>query len=147
MRERDAILTGPRTYEIPDDPHAARAQKVLVVEDNRVLAARLKVALEDQDYRAIVVRNGTEGLQHVLAADFDAILCDLVTPDFPGEMFSIAVQRARPHLAQRLVFMAGQSGNPKVDDFIAKVPNRVLRKPFAMRDLFDALETVTGRSQ
>lgn len=146
MRNRDAILTGPRTYELPEDPNTAKPQKVLVVEGNRVFATRLKVALEDQDYRVTVVRSGTEGVQHILATEFDAVLCDLEATELPGDMFSLAAVRARPQLEERLVFLAGQPGEVRLDDFIAKAPNRVLRKPFAMRELFDALEAVTGRS-
>ncbi len=137
----------PKTYEIPDDPLNAKSKTVLILEDDLEVAATLKETLEDQDYRVAVVPNGAAGVQKILAADFDAILCDMVMPDFPGDMFYLAVQRTRPHLCDRFIFMTGHHGDPKVATFLAGVRNRVLGKPFELRHLFDALEAVTGRSQ
>jgi two-component system cell cycle sensor histidine kinase/response regulator CckA len=98
-------------------------------------------------YRVTVVPTGVEGMQQILASDFDAIVCDMVMPNFPGDMFYLAVQRARPHLCKRFVFMTGHHDNPKIAQFIQEVRGMVLWKPFEMRQLFDALETVTGRSK
>jgi response regulator RpfG family c-di-GMP phosphodiesterase len=71
----------------------------------------------------------------------------MVMPNFPGDMFYLAVQRARPHLCKRFIYMTGHQDNPKVTKFIEEVRGVVLWKPFKMRLLFDALETVTGRSK
>jgi CheY-like chemotaxis protein len=103
--------------------------------------------LEEQGYCVTVVPSGTEGIQRVLVSDFDAILCDMVMPNFPGDMFYRAVERSRPHLNKRFVFMTGHQDNPKVTKFIQDVRGTVLWKPFEMGKLFDALEKVTGRSR
>jgi CheY-like chemotaxis protein len=58
-------------------------------------------------YQVTNVPLGAEGVQQVLASDFDAIVCDMVMPNFPGDMFYLAVQRARPHLCQRFIFITG----------------------------------------
>lgn len=147
MQDHDSAPPEPPLYEIPDDPRNTKTQTVLVLEDDRVFAATLRDALEDQDYRVTVVSNGAEGVQQILAADFDAILCDLVMPNFPGDMFYLAVQRTRPHLCPRFIFMTGHQGNPDVAKFLSGTNARVLGKPFGMRPLFDALESVTGRSK
>ena len=147
MHDHSPTRAEPRTYEISDDPHSAKAKRVLVLEDDQEFSTTLKEMLEDQDYRVTVVSNGAEGVQKILAADFDAILCDMVMPNFPGDMFYLAVQRSRPHLCQRFIFMTGQHGDPKVAKFIEEAGKRVLWKPFEMRELFNALESVTGRSQ
>ena len=136
----------PRTYEIPEDPLSAKPKRVLVLEDDVEFAATLKETLEDQDYRVTVVPNGAAGLQRILATDFDAILCDMLMPNFPGDMFYTAVQRSRPYLCGRFIFMTGHSEEPKIAKFLSEVKSPVLAKPFEIRNLFDALETVTGRS-
>jgi CheY-like chemotaxis protein len=147
MTNQSPASPEPRTYELSDDPLSAKRKTVLILEDDQEFSAMLKETLEDQDYRVVVVPNGAGGVQQILAADFDAILCDMVMRNFPGDMFYLAVQRSRPHLCQRFVFMTGYQGDPKVSKFLEGVPNRVLGKPFEMRHLFDALEAVTGRSQ
>jgi len=56
----------------------------------------LKDILENLNYRLTIVPSGTEGVKQILAADFDAIVCDMVMPNFPGDKFYLAVQQARP---------------------------------------------------
>jgi CheY-like chemotaxis protein len=137
----------PRTYDISDDPKNSKRKTVLLLEDDAEFSAALKEMLEEQGYCVTVVPSGTEGIQRVLVSDFDAILCDMVMPNFPGDMFYRAVERSRPHLNKRFVFMTGHQDNPKVTKFIQDVRGTVLWKPFEMGKLFDALEKVTGRSR
>jgi CheY-like chemotaxis protein len=147
MQENDLKPQEPRTYEIHDDPWSSKRQTVLVLEDNTAFAEALKDTLEGQDYSVTVVPSGVEGVHKILHSDFDAIVCDMVMPNFPGDMFYRAVQNSRPHLCKRFVFISGHQDNPKVTKFIEEVRGVVLWKPFKMRLLFDALETVSGRSK
>ena len=147
MQENDLKPQEPRTYEIHDDPLSSKRQTVLVLEDNPAFAEALKDTLEGQDYSVTVVPSGVEGVHKILHSDFDAIVCDMVMPNFPGDMFYRAVQNSRPHLCKRFVFISGHQDNPKVTKFIEEVRGVVLWKPFKMRLLFDALETVSGRSK
>ncbi len=147
MQENDLTPQEPRTYEIPDDPLGSKRKTVLVLEDYTAFAEALKDTLEAQDYSVTVVPSGVEGVQKILHSDFDAIVCDMVMPNFPGDMFYRAIQNSRPHLCKRFVFISGHQDNPKVTDFIEEVGGMVLWKPFQMRRLIDALEIVTGRSK
>jgi DNA-binding response OmpR family regulator len=147
MQKERSAPSEPKTYELPEDPRHARPKTVLILEDELDFAATVKDVLEEQDYRVTVVPNGAVGVQRILAADFDAVLCDMVMPGFPGDMFYLAVQRSRPHLCERFIFMTGHPSEPRVAKFLAGVKNRTLAKPFEMRHLFDALESVTGRSR
>lgn len=147
MQKRDLNPPEPRTYEIPEDPLSSKRKSVLILEDDNSFAAAVRETLEEQDYRVTVVSNGAEGMQQIIASDFDAIVCDMVMPNFPGDMFYLAVERTRPQLCKRFIFITGHQDNPKVTQFIQQVQCTVLWKPFEMRRLFDALETVTGRSK
>ena len=98
MQQHDLTPPEPRTYEIPDDPISSQRKTVLILEDGAAFAALVKETLEEQDYRVTVVPTGVEGMQQIIASDFDAIVCDMVMPNFPGDMFYLAVQRTRPHL-------------------------------------------------
>lgn len=147
MRLPTPIEPEPKTYEISDDPVRARRKTVLILEDDGAFAGSLKDMLEQQDYRITIVPSGAEGVQQILTANFDAIVCDMVMPNFPGDMFYMAVQRVRPQLCKRFIFMTGHQSDPKIAGFIEKSGCLVLWKPFELRGLFDALESVTGRSQ
>lgn len=136
----------PKTYEISEHPAHARRMSVLVLDDNVKLTETLKETLEDQGYRATIVPSGAEGIIEVLKTDFDAIVCDMVMPNFPGDMFYAAVRQSRPHLCQRFIFITGHQSNPKIAQFIMETGCPAIWKPFQMRQLFEALESVTGRS-
>lgn len=133
----------PKIYEIPDDLLDSKPKTVLVLEDDLAFAETLKDALESSGYRVTTVPTGAEGVVQILAADFDAIVCDMVMPNFPGDMFYLAVQRARPHLCRRFIFITGHQGDPKVSQFIQQTGCLALWKPFEFSQLFAALESVS----
>lgn len=135
-----------KTYEIAGDPDPQGRKRVLLLEDETDLAASLKELLESTGYVVAVVSNGAEGLQQLLGGDFDAIICDMVMPNFPGDMFYMAVQRSRPHLCSRFVFTSGHRADPKIDLFIRSVRGLVLWKPFQPHELLDALKTVLHKA-
>jgi len=134
-----------KTYELADDPDPQERKGVLLLEDETALAASLKELLESSGYVVTVVSNGAEGLQQLLAGDFDAIVCDMVMPNFPGDMFYLAVQRSRPHLCSRFVFTSGHRADPKIDLFIRSVRGLVLWKPFEPHELLEALKTAINK--
>ena len=142
MQEFDLPKHAPKTYEISDDILDSQTKSVLVLEDDAAFADTLKDALEIHGYRVTTVPTGAEGVKHVLASDFDAIVCDMVMPNFPGDMFYKAVERARPHLCKRFIFITGHKDNPKVVDFINQSGRLSLWKPFEMDQLSVALKSL-----
>jgi DNA-binding NtrC family response regulator len=144
MQEVDLSKPAPQVYEIPDELLESTRKRVLILEDDAAFAAGLKETLESASYRVTVVPTGAEGVQQIIACEFDAIVCDMVMPNFPGDMFYRAVQQSRPHLCKRFVFITGHQGNPKVVEFIKQTGCVGLWKPFDMGQLFDALGSVMG---
>jgi CheY-like chemotaxis protein len=142
---KNQALQEEKAHEIPDDLPIPETKRVLLLEDDKDLAAHLQELLESSQYRVTVVSNGAEGLQQLLAQEFDAIVCDMIMPNFPGDMFYLAVQRSRPHLCSRFVFTSGHRADPKVDLFIRSVRGLVLWKPFQPHELLEALKTVLRR--
>jgi len=74
------------------------------------------------------------------------ILCDMMMPTLPGDMFYLAVERMRPHLCDRFIFMTGYKGDGKVADFIKKVNGTILNKPFLVDDLLEMIAFVQVRA-
>lgn len=60
-------------------------EKVLIVDDSPVQAARLKAIL-DTDYEITIAQTAEEGLQYVKGEDFSLILLDVVMPGMDGFM-------------------------------------------------------------
>jgi DNA-binding response OmpR family regulator len=115
---------------------------ILLLEDEGGLTDVLKTHLEMNGYEVSAVASGVEGLKLVMGRDFDVIICDMMMPTLAGDMFYIAVERIKPHLCKRFVFMSGFKGEKKIDDFIRKIQGILLWKPFEMNDLMDTIQLV-----
>lgn len=119
------------------DPAQNHKKKILLLEDDEQLSEIIKEFLVMYDYQVISVSNGVEGVREIIAGDFDVIVCDMMMPKLAGDMFYLAVERMRPYLCERFIFITGQQGNAKVINFINKVGGLMLAKPFPMNDLLD----------
>lgn len=121
-------------------------RKILVLEDDDAFRSFLKRLLTQEGFEVISVLNGVDGVHQILAHDFDAILCDMLMPTLPGDMFYRAVERMRPHLCRRVIFMTGQYEQAKVKEFLANTGGTILLKPFQIDDLREMLAFVELRN-
>jgi len=135
-----------KVHEVTDDDLPTAPKKVLMLDDDVGLTVILREFLEANAFQVTVVATGVDGIKCVMAGDFDVILCDMMMPKMPGDMFYLAVERARPHLCKRFIFMTGHKGNPKIDNFIRQVKGLMLWKPFEMHTLLDAIHVILKKS-
>lgn len=107
--------------------------RVLIIDDEPLLGKSLCRALREHDVTF------TEDPAHALdlcgATDFDVIVCDLLMPIVSGEDVYRHLQEHAPELATRVIFMTGGAFTEGAQKFLRDVPNEVLNKPFAPRDL------------
>ncbi len=54
----------------------------------------------------------------------------------------MAVERVKPHLCKRFLFMSGHRGDRKVDEFIRKVHGLILWKPFQSHILMESIQVI-----
>ena len=102
--------------------------------------------LTESGFTVVAVETGVEGVHQVLRCDFDIILCDMMMPSLPGDMFYRAVERMRPHLCNRFIFMTGHRANQRVNDFIKAVRGMILAKPFPVHDLVEMIAFIEMRN-
>jgi CheY-like chemotaxis protein len=110
-------------------------QRILVVEDDSELSGVLDYYLRGHGYQVTCVSNGVEALRSVMETDYHAVLCDMVMPRMPGDMFYMAVRRVRPHLCNRFIFLTAHQESPRIKEFLSQMSEAVLRKPFHLEDL------------
>src|SRR5688572_15544898 len=122
------------------------SKSVLLVEDDLAFAEIVKEYLETYDYSVTIASDGVQGLKRVMERDFDVVLCDLLMPNLPGNMFYVAVERVKPHLAKRFVFITGHQNNPKVSEFVKKVRALTLFKPFEMHLLTETIQAALRKA-
>jgi CheY-like chemotaxis protein len=123
------------TEDALEKERPAELGRVLLLEDDAAFQEVIRDFLAENGYTVVPVRNGGEGVAQVLSGDFALVLCDLNMPGLPGDMFYRAVERIRPDLCGRFVFMTGYRGDAKVNEYIKSIGCWVLRKPFPLEDL------------
>jgi DNA-binding response OmpR family regulator len=121
-----------------------RKQTVLLLEDESDYADTLKAYLETYEYSVTVVNDGVQGMKRIIEKDFDIIICDLLMPNLPGDMFYRGIERVKPHLSKRFIFITGHRGEPRIAEFLKKVRCLTLFKPFDLHVLLESI-AVLGR--
>ncbi len=139
-----SLPPGIRLHEPADSAQTAK-KKILLLEDDPAFGEIMTDFLRESGFEVEAVANGVEGVHKVLASDFEVILCDMMMPTLPGDMFYRAVERMRPHLCDRFVFMTGHRNNQKVNEFIESVNGTILTKPFHVDDLLEMVAFIEVR--
>jgi DNA-binding response OmpR family regulator len=121
-------------------------KNILLVDDDVDLAHALKDLLEARNYLVTTVSNGAEALREVMEMDFDVIVCDMMMPEMPGDMFYLAVQKTRPAMARRFLFITGHGDNPTVDAFLKRNEGLVVYKPVKTDELVRMITLVMNRN-
>jgi len=117
-------------------------KRVLLLEDDVDLCGALKDWLEMHECAVTIVHRGVEGLTEVMKSDFDAIVCDMIMPLMPGDMFYLAVSKAKPHLCTRFVFVTGHRDRPDIAKFLWEFHGPTLNKPLDLEELLCAIRSV-----
>lgn len=140
----------PVLFPIPEMPPTLPTEleikSILLVDDDTDLADTLKALLEEHNFLVTTVNNGAEGFRETLTTDFDVILCDMLMPTMPGDMFYLAVKKTKPHLAARFLFITAYVDNPKVNDFLGSIEALVMLKPVLSEDLLRMISLVLKRT-
>jgi CheY-like chemotaxis protein len=122
-------------------------KSILLLDDDVDLAFTLKHLLESHNFVVTTVGNGVEGVREIMRFDFDIIMCDMMMPHMPGDMFYFAVQRTKPDHCKRFIFITGYPDKPEVAKFLAGLPDGVvLKKPVSNDELIRNISFVLKRN-
>ena len=144
MNERRHYIptTSEKTHILENIPELEPRKKILLLDDDPTLANLTRLLLIENGYDVDVAADGVQGIKKILVTDYAVIVCDMVMPNLAGDMFYMAVERAKPHLCKRFLFMTGHQGDRKIDEFIRKVRGLILWKPFKSHVLMESIHAV-----
>lgn len=137
----------------PDRPASERVPmargRILVVDDDAGVG-RVVTQLLQERHEVVWVQRAREARDLLLSGPrYDVVLCDLMMPEYTGAELYELVRSARPGAEHEFVFMTGGACTPQLEQFLARVENARLEKPFtseALQDLLDAVLTRRGQS-
>jgi DNA-binding response OmpR family regulator len=141
-------MTKPKEPQHGSGPpgKASPPKPILMLEDETSLTEELTPFFAYNGYDLVAVTNGVDGLKQIIARDFSVIICDMMMPNLPGDMFYRAVERTKPQLCKRFIFITGFKGNRDIEEFIGKVNGVMLWKPFQTHELMDAIQVVLQKT-
>jgi signal transduction histidine kinase/streptogramin lyase/ActR/RegA family two-component response regulator len=123
----------------------AHSHRLLLVEDDTIVAAVISGLLKRQGHAVLHVPNGLAALAELAHAQFDAVLLDLDLPGVDG--FQIArLIRQRESAGQRLPIVAVTARSGSEDELAARAAGMdgFLRKPLTGEQLAAMLAQVVG---
>jgi CheY-like chemotaxis protein len=129
---------------VVDRQPASHKKCVLIVDDDLELASIYRHLLETFNYEVNTAANGKVALEQILSRDVDAIICDLRMPELEGDLFYSTVERVKPYLCGRFIFLTGAADDPKYHSFLSQLKSPVLHKPVHPERLLTELQRLPG---
>jgi two-component system phosphate regulon response regulator PhoB len=121
--------------------------RILVVEDERDIAALVAYHLTKEGYRVRTAEEGTEALEAIGAERPDLVLLDLMLPGFSGYEVLTEVRR-RPELAEMpVVILTARKDEADRVQGLELGADDYVTKPFSPRELVLRVAAVLRRAQ
>jgi heavy metal response regulator len=117
--------------------------RILVIEDEPGIAQFVKQGLSEAGYAVDVVYNGRKGLDYALAADYDAVVLDIMLPQMDGLQL-LRTLRALGRKMPVLLLTARDAVDERVRGLDAGADDYLI-KPFAFAELLARLRALLRR--
>ncbi|MDG0866540.1 response regulator [Candidatus Lucifugimonas marina] len=124
----------------PAQPNSYTKLKILAVDDERSVTMLLNRALVAQGHDVDVAHDGAEALRTIFLNEYDAILLDVRMPGLGGAEVYRSIEVLRPDLADRVMFITGDTVSPDTRTFLEQTRVEVLHKPFSLEELRHSMD-------
>jgi PAS domain S-box-containing protein len=133
----------PLAVPVAGPARAVACAAVLVVDDEPALGLVLKRVL--REHEVSVVTTARAALELIAAGKrFDVILSDLMMPEMSGMDFYDELARRFPAHVERVVFVTGGAFTPAGREFLERVPNERICKPFEPRTVRQLVQRIAS---
>jgi DNA-binding response OmpR family regulator len=123
-----------------NDPTMNSHKRILVVEDDPMVAALLTDVLTLHGHLVDTVSDGLLALQKIHERPYDLIMSDMRMPGLDGPGLYRELARHRPELISRFLFVSGTTHDAENRRFLEETGAPCLAKPFDIRDLHDVTQ-------
>ncbi len=117
------------------------AKKILIIEDEKILADLLEKKLKERGYEVSVARDGIEGLDKMRKEKQDLVLLDVIMPKMGG--FEVLEEINKdPELKKVPVIIISNSGQPVEIDRALKlgVKDYLIKTQFDPQEVIEKVE-------
>jgi two-component system cell cycle sensor histidine kinase/response regulator CckA len=130
-----------RTATAAPSPASSRRTVLVVDDDDRVASAYARALGRSCD--VLMASDGREAIELLSSgSEPDVVVCELMLPETDGPALLEWLERERPELAKRTVFVSSETTQQQYEGFLNELTNCVLTKPVSAAALLAALNEV-----
>ena len=119
--------------------------KILIVEDEKMLAEILSDTLSDRNFDVRLAYDGIHALEVIKQEPFDVIVSDVMMPNLDG--YSLAKKLRNEGCNTPILFLTALSATEDVVKGFETGGNDFLKKPFAIDELIVRVKALAGRAE
>ncbi len=116
-------------------------KKILVVEDEVMLAQLMKDRLEFESYEIITAQDGKDGLLKAMSEKPALILTDLIMPEMDGNQMIKIIRASRDLGDIPIIAISARGTNKDIEQAKKDGVNDYLVKPFSYTELLRIIKT------
>ncbi|MEZ4320524.1 MAG: ATP-binding protein [Myxococcota bacterium] len=142
VRLRLPVAADPSVAPAPEPARRSSPERarILVCDDEPEILSILVWALRPHDVE--VVGSGREALARLETEDFAAVVCDLMMPEVTGMAVYEHLQRVRPELAERMLFVTGGAYTEAARAFVDRSDITCIMKPFRVTEVREQVDRI-----
>jgi DNA-binding response OmpR family regulator len=140
MARMPAAVDCIRNAEIADTP-TAKSPRILLVEDEELIAIGLRMSLEAEGSEVEVARCGADVVPAIEAFHPDVLVLDLSLPDTDGRDVYAEVCR---RFELPAVFSSGHAAEWEIDELLVPGRTAFLMKPYSTEKLLSTIQVLMG---
>jgi CheY-like chemotaxis protein len=118
---------------------APRAEKILVVDDEKAIVEMLGEMLGLLGYAPALCHSAREGLKRIGETKFDLVLSDLRMPEMDGSQFYRRALEMDARLEKRFIFLTGDTVHEDTRSFLKETGQPFLTKPFRLAGIEEVM--------
>jgi two-component system NtrC family sensor kinase len=114
--------------------------KVLIVDDEPAIRNILARILSNNGHKAQTVSSGKAALAMLNEKGYDLLVADLKMSGLSGMDLYETLKKKRPDMADRTIFITGDTMTEETNDFLASSGRPYLAKPFTPMEFLEIIE-------
>ena len=118
--------------------------KILLVEDEKKIAAALQTGMEEQGFSVMIAYDGAMGEKFFTNYDFDLVILDINLPDINGYTLSRRIRQRNKQIPILMLTALG-TVEDKIEGFESGADDYLV-KPFAFKELMARIKSLLRRT-
>jgi len=116
--------------------------KILLIEDNDSISGMIGQYMRLKGYDCMIIDNGKDGLDQILAKNHDVALLDLAMPEFSGYDVIESIEKNGNLKEHKIIILTAYSmTEAKIKELEKRGVYSCVKKPVQLNDLFKVIQS------